>query len=140
MPIKTVVDYLNKQKFHDYIGSCDVTLEIQGNKIHMTCEEREYIIDVFKVTSAYEIQDILEKNHKTEVRFCEECGKPYDAGFIAGDGDWYCCEDCFDDAMNKCYGEGKWRPTEEEGCYGGFYEYLDEDEWIDTSVYYTEWN
>lgn len=140
MPIKTIVDYLNKEKFHDYIGSCDVVLEIEGNKITMTCDSAEYIIDILKATPEYKIQDILEEEYKTEVRFCEECGKPYDAGFIAGDGDWYCCEDCFEDAMNKCYGKGKWRPTEEEGCSGGFYESLDEDEWLDTGIYYTEWN
>ena len=140
MPIKTIVDYLNKRKFHDYIGDCDVILEMQGHNIKMTCNGKEYIIDILKVTPEYEIQDILAEKHKTEVRFCEECGKPYDKGFIAGDGDWYSCEDCFEDAMNRVCGEGKWRPTEDEGCYGGFYEQLDGDEWIDTSVYYTEWN
>ena len=139
MPIKTIVDYLNKGKFNSVIGNCNITLEIQGDKIKMICDEKEYIIDAF-ITSEYEIQDILEKNHKTEIRFCEECGKPYDKGFIAGDGDWYCCEDCFEDVMNRDYGQGKWRATDEEGRYGGFYEYLDEDEWIDTGVYYTEWN
>lgn len=139
MPIKTIVDYLNKGKFNGVIGNCNITLEIQGDKIKMICDEKEYIIDAF-ITSEYEIQDILEKNHKTEIRFCEECGKPYDKGFIAGDGDWYCCEDCFDGAMNETYGEGKWRGTDEEGCNGGFYESLDEDEWIDTGIYYTEWN
>lgn len=139
MPIKTIVDYLNKGKFNGVIGNCNITLEIQGDKIKMICDEKEYIIDAF-ITSEYEIQDILEKNHKTEIRFCEECGKPYDKGFIAGDGDWYCCEDCFEGAMNETYGEGKWRGTDEEGCNGGFYEYFDGKEWIDTGIYYTEWN
>ena len=43
--------------------------------------------------------------------------------------------------MNKAYGKGKWRGTDEEGYYGGFYEYLQDDgEWEDTGVFYTEWN
>ena len=139
MVVKTIVNYLNKGKFNGAIGNCDIALEIQGGKIKMTCDEKEYIIDAF-ITSEYEIRDILETMHKTEIRFCEECGKPYDKGFIAGDGDWYCCEDCFEDVMNRDYGQGKWRATDEEGRYGGFYEYLDENEWIDTGIYYTEWN
>ena len=139
MPIKTIVDYLNKGKFNSVIGNCNITLEIQGDKIKMICDGKEYIIDAF-TTSEYEIRDILETIHKTEIRFCEECGKPYDKGFIAGDGDWYCCEDCFEDVMNRDYGQGKWRATDEEGRYGGFYEHLDENEWIDTGIYYTEWN
>lgn len=139
MITKTIIDYLNKGNFNGIIGNCNITLEIQGDKIKMICDEKEYIIDAF-VSSKYEIRDILEENHKTEIRFCEECGKPYDKGFIAGDGDWYCCEDCFEDVMNRDYGQGKWRTTDEEGRYGGFYECLDEDEWIDTGIYYTEWN
>ena len=139
MVAKTIVNYLNKEKFNGVIGNCDITLEMQGDKIKMICDEKEYIIDAF-ITSEYEIRDILETMHKTEIRFCEECGKPYDKGFIAGDGDWYCCEDCFEDVMNRDYVQGKWRATDEEGHYGGFYEYLDEDEWIDTGIYYTEWN
>jgi hypothetical protein len=86
------------------------------------------------------IEDVLSA-HKIEVRFCEECGKPYDAGYIAGDGDWYCCEDCFEGVMNRDYGEGKWRGTDEEGYYGGYYEHLEDDgEWEDTGIYWTEWN
>ena len=88
-----------------------------------------------------ELQQYLYDKDKTEIRFCEECGIPYDKGFIAGDGDWYCCEDCFETAMNSYYGIGKWRPSEEEGYYGGWYEYLnDHEKWEDTSIYYTEWN
>ena len=87
------------------------------------------------------LQEFLYYKHKMEIRFCEECGAPYDKGFIAGDGDWYCCENCFEIAMDDCYGKGKWRPSKEEGSYGGWYEYLDDNgKWKDTSVYYTEWN
>lgn len=76
-----------------------------------------------------------------EIRFCEVCGRPFDAGFIAGYGDWYCCEECFEPTMDKDYGKGNWRPTDEEGEYGGLYEFLgDNGEWQDTGVYWTEWN
>ena len=140
MSIKTIVDYLNERKFDGYIGDYHLLLEMQGHKIKMVCDGAEYMIDITEVTPEYEIQDILYEKYKTEVRFCEECGIPYDSCFIASDGDWYCCEDCFEDAMNKTYGKGQWRPTDEEGSNGGFYEQLDGGCWEDTGVYYTEWN
>lgn len=88
-----------------------------------------------------DIQDFLYDNFGIEVRFCEECGKPYNAGFITNDGDWYCCQECFTDAMDKQYGKGKWKASDEEGVYGGWYEHLnDEGAWEDTGTFYTEWN
>lgn len=140
--MKTVVDYLkkNKQYKHDVMGrdfeleleGDDVTLKVNGDEWEIYATPPHYEVE-------YEIQDILEE-HKIEIRFCEICGKPFDAGFTADDGGWYCCEDCFEGAMNKDYGEGKWRGTDEEGSYGGFYEYLnDGDEWEDTGIYWTEW-
>ena len=43
--------------------------------------------------------------------------------------------------MDEDYGKGKWRASDEEGEYEGWYEYLNEDgEWEDTGVFYTEWN
>ena len=43
--------------------------------------------------------------------------------------------------MDLTYGKGKWRPIEDEDVreYGGYYEALDGDEWVDTGVFYTEW-
>ena len=139
--MKTVVDYLKEHgKYeHDFKGRA-FELILKGNQILLNyldgwavinAEQEGYIVE-------NSIAEILE-DHKIEIRFCEECGKPFDAGFIAGDGDWYCCGSCFDDAMDKTYGEGKWRPTDEEGEYGGFYESFDGNVWEDTSIYYTEW-
>lgn len=74
------------------------------------------------------------------IRFCDVCGKPMQQGYMSDDGGYHSCEDCFDDDMNKSYGKGKWRATEEAGEYGGFYEAVNHHgEWEDTSIFYTEW-
>lgn len=140
--MKTVLDYLKEnKKFEGTIGKANIKLEMFEDLLVVT---RDTHIHTRKVSEYYDaeefISDILEE-HKIEVRFCEECGKPYDAGYTAGDGDWYCCEECFEGVMNRDYGEGKWRGTNEEGDNGGFYEYLNDDgEWEDTGAYWTEWN
>jgi hypothetical protein len=140
--MKTIIDYLKEHgKYkHDFEGRA-FNLDLIGESILLTTERgKEHVILVnqkgWNIES--DIRDALELDN-IEIRFCEECGKPFDAGFIAGDGDWYCCEECFKPAMDKTYGKGKWRPSEEEGENGGWYESLDGDEWVDTSIYYTEW-
>lgn len=140
--MKTVLDYLKEHgKYeHDFQGRYFV-LELTEKCILLTRENGQTHI-ILADTKGWdverEIQDILELDG-IEIRFCEECGIPFDAGFMAGDGDWYSCEECFDDAMDRTYGKGKWRPSEEEGSDGGWYEYLEEDEWEDTGIFYTEW-
>ena len=141
--MKTVVDYLKKNKkyIHDVMGRYfELELYDNGNDIGLQFENDGHIIPINGEDHVVEglIQDILEER-KIEIRFCEECGIPFDAGFTAGDGDWYCCEECFEDSMDKSYGKGNWRGTHEEGEWGGFYERLDGDEWTDTGVYWTEW-
>lgn len=142
--MKTVVDYLQANKtYEEEIAGYNVKLKLVGESIVLQVDDdREYLIDASGETNAeYEIQDILYDNYGAEIRFCEVCGIPYDMGFIAGDGDWYCCQNCFDAVMDKDYGEEGWRVTDEEGEYGGYYEYRNADgEWIDTGIYYTEWN
>ena len=139
--MKTIIDYLKEHgKYeHDVMGRA-FELILKGNQILLNYLDGWAVINAEQEGYVVEnsIAEILEE-HKIEIRFCEECGKPFDAGFIAGDGDWYCCEECFDGAMNQTYGKGKWRPSEEEGENGGWYEALDGDEWVDTSIYYTEW-
>lgn len=140
----TIVDFLRKNReYKEQFGNYEVLFKYGGHRIIIECEcERFEIVidddDIYEIHNT--IQDIMESFGKTEIRFCEECGKPYDKGFMAGDGYWYCCEDCFEGAMNETYGEGKWRSTDEEGYYGGYYEYFDCDEWEDTGIFYTEWN
>ena len=139
--MKTVVDYLKEHgKYeHDFKGRA-FKLELDGDRILLVCKNNHVPInteqDKWDIQS--DIAEALEENG-IEIRFCEECGKPFDTGFIAGDGDWYCCGGCFDDAMDQTYGEGKWRPTDEEGEWGGFYESFDGNVWEDTGIFYTEW-
>lgn len=140
--METVLDYLKEHKRYEH--------DVQGRAFELILKENQILLNykdgwvVIKTDlEENEIENIITETleeHNINIRFCEECGKPFDAGYIAGDGDWYCCEDCFVDAMNKNCGTGKWRPTNNEGQYGGFYEALEEDGWIDTGIYYTEWN
>ena len=142
--MKTIIDYLIQNKiYEEEIRGYNVKLELSDKYIVMQVDD--YPEDLIKINGDVgpdtEIKYILEEDYNTEIRFCEVCGKPFDAGFIAGDGDWYCCEECFESAMDKDYGKGNWRPTDEEGEYGGFYEFLGRDgEWQDTGIYWTEWN
>lgn len=142
--METIVDYLKEHgKYeHDFEGRAfELELIEEDDKILLGCNGEWTIINAEQKGWFIErdISEILEDNYGIQIRFCEECGKPFDAGFIAGDGDWYCCEDCFDNAMDTTYGKDKWRPSENEGEYGGWYESLDGDVWEDTSIYYTEW-
>lgn len=142
--MKTVVDYLKEHgKYeHDFKGRAfELELNDIDDQILLGCNGDWVIINAKQKgwTIENDIREILEDNHGIQIRFCEECGKPFDAGFIAGDGDWYCCCGCFDEAMDKTYGEGKWRPTDEEGEWGGFYESFDGNTWEDTGIFYTEW-
>ena len=137
--MKTIVDYLQKNSiFEGYIGEYSIEIMLHKGKIFLLCDHDEY--DINLSSPEYAIQDIMYDKYNTEIRFCDECGKPYDAGFMAGDGEYYCCEECFEPMMDRDYGKGKWRATEDEGYRGGFYEYLDGDEWEDTGIFYTEWN
>ena len=139
--MKTIIDYLKEHgKYEHDVKGRAFELILKGNQILLNYLDGWAVINAEQEGYVVEnsIAEILE-DHKIEIRFCEECGKPFDAGFIAGDGDWYCCEECFDGAMDNTYGEGKWRPTDEEGEYGGFYESFDGNVWEDTSIYYTEW-
>lgn len=139
--MKTVIDYLKAhEKYeHDFQGRY-FELILKDNQILLNYDDGWAVIKTD--LKGYEIEiaiaEILEE-HGIEIRFCEECGKPFDAGFMADDGSWYSCEECFDASMDRTYGKGKWRPSEYEGEYGGWYEALNGDEWEDTSIFYTEW-
>lgn len=142
--MKTIEDYLIQHQTYEEDIACHVVkLKLAKKTIVMTVDEDRYLINRFddEISPETEIRAILEDIYGANIRFCEVCGIPYDMGFIAGDGEWYCCQSCFESAMNKDYGEGNWRGTDDEGEYGGFYEYLNNDgEWEDTGIYYTEWN
>ena len=149
--MKTLIDYLEEHGKYEHrshqepflceLHRNDKVVLLDGH-ITLTVSGDTHIINLCDgCHNAWaEIQDILQDNYGIEIRLCEECGKPMDVGYIAGDGDWYCCEDCFEEAMNEAFGEGNWRKTETEGSRGGFYEYLDGEEWVDTGIYDTAWN
>ena len=123
--MKDILCYLSaNKKFEGAIGNANVRIELFEGLVVVTCNSHIHTFKIGNVNNAnYATQDILEKYK------------------IEGDGDWYCCEECFEGAMNRDYGEGKWRATNKEGAYGGFYEYLnDGDEWEDTGIFWTEWN
>ena len=136
--MKTIVDYLRENgKFEGNIGEYPIEIMLHEDKIILLCDHDEH--KILLITPQYDIQDIMYDNYETEIRFCDECGKPYDAGYMAGDGEYYCCEECFEPMMNRDYGEGKWKPSNCEGERGGYYEYLGPDGWEDTGIFYTEW-
>ena len=138
--MKTVVDYLKKNKKYEHdVMDADFELEIIEDKIILKHGEDEWLIDAETGLDAeYEIQEVLEQ-YGIEIRFCDECGSPMDQGFMVDDGSFYSCEDCFESAMDHAYGKGNWRSTDEEGEWGGYYEYLDVDVWEDTGIFWTHW-
>ena len=141
--MKTIIDYLIENKtYEEDIASHIVKLKLSNKCIVMTVDEDRYLIKRSgEVSPETEIRAILEDIYGANIRFCDECGIPYDMGFMAGDGEWYCCQSCFEDVLNRDFGKDGWRESEDEGEYGGFYEYLnDNGEWEDTGIFYTEWN
>ena len=138
--MKTVENYLIQNKvYEESIADHEVKLKLAKKTIVMTVDGDRYLIKRFddEISPETEIRDILEDVYGANIRFCDVCGAPYDMGFMAGDGEWYCCQSCFQSEFEK----GGWRETEEEGEWGGYYEYLNSDgEWEDTGVFYTEWN
>ena len=142
--MKTIVDFLKENKYTDgeiyKVG--DVSFTTCEDSIVLICNGDKWAIpQSYKYGINDKIQSLLYNDYDIEMRYCDECGKPYDAGFMGGDGEWYCCEDCFEPMMDRNFGKGKWRPTEKEGRYGGYYEYLtDSGKWEDTGAFYTEWN
>ena len=139
--MKTIVDYLKQHKqFTGEVGGYKLKLKLEYLNIIMEVEDMIYCkVNVNRSDICETLQYLFESITEMEIRFCEECGKPYDRGFTAG-GDWCCCEECFESAMDRDYGRGNWRAAKEEGAYGGWYETLRDGRWEDTGIYWTEWN
>lgn len=140
--MKSIINYLeghgNKYE-HDVLGR-EFTIELDADNIRLKCKGNEWLINCNPVRPSieWEIMDILEEQG-ISIRICEECGIPMDEGFMVDDGSFYSCESCFESAMDKTYGKGNWRGTDEEGEWGGYYEYLDVDIWEDTGIFWTQW-
>lgn len=71
------------------------------------------------------------------VRRCKLCGKLVHDGMMNEEG-FYAHEDCFKVLMDRDYGPGNWRASEEELEYGGFYAVKEGDSWVDTGIFYTD--
>ena len=139
--MKTVVDYLKKNKKYEHdVMDADFELELEGDIIKLRYDGKEWLIDTANPVHAEEDIEYILENNGIEIRFCETCGTPIDQGFTTDDSGWYCCEDCFEVTMDEDYGKGNWRPSGDEGEWGGYYEWLNEDdEWEDTGIYWTHW-
>ena len=138
--MKTITDYLiQKKQAIIPIGEYEIKFELKGRFLSMEFDDERYVCNAYDPDICGRIQAIFEDATKQEIRFCDECGKPMDYGYTMDDGSWYCCEECFEPAMNKDYGQGNWKSTENTGEWGGYYAVLKDGEWEDTGIYYTEW-
>jgi len=105
-------------------------------------------MSIIKIRKRYEDNGYVVYAPEDEMTFCDVCGKPVLRGMTTDDGDFHVHENCFEKYMNNEYGKGKWKAIDKfpdydysgDDGYGGYYVYLDEDnEWIGTGIYYTEW-
>ena len=97
---------------------------------------------ITKIKKRYNINGYIVYAAEDEMTFCDYCRKPVIFGMTDYFEDCHVHEECFDNYMNKTYGKGKWKPTEngEEDEYGGYYIFLnDKNEWEGTGIFYTEW-
>ncbi len=139
--MKGVVDYLKeKGQFYYDLLDHEFELEIEGDNVLIKVGEDEWLIEIGDGSGVeHEIRETLEE-YGTQIRFCDHCGMPIDEGFMIDDGSFYSCEDCFESIMDKYYGKDKWRDTDDEGEWGGYYEWLKNDgTWEDTGIFWTQW-
>ena len=103
---------------------------------------------ITKIRKRYEDNGYVVYAPEDEMTFCDVCGKPVLRGMTTDDGDFHVHENCFEKYMNNEYGKDKWKAIDKfpdydysgDDGYGGYYVYLDENnEWIGTGIYYTEW-
>ena len=77
------------------------------------------------------------------MKTCDCCGEEMIGCMTNDSGDFYVCEDCFNDFMDREYGKGKWMALgngEEDGA-GGFYITTADvvGGYEATGIYYTEY-
>lgn len=71
------------------------------------------------------------------VRRCKWCGKLVHDGMMNMEG-FYAHEDCFKPYMNEVYGPDGWRSSEDELEDCGFYAVKEGEDWVDTGIFYTD--
>lgn len=71
------------------------------------------------------------------VRRCKLCGKLVHDGMMNEAG-FYAHEDCFRVLMDRDYGPDGWMGYSEENSAGGYYSVKQGDEWVETGIFYTD--
>lgn len=74
-------------------------------------------------------------------RTCEICEKGINEGFTNMEGEFVVCDKCFKEYMDKIFGIGLWRQTEDDGR-DGFYEYCEpsnKSKYYGTGIFWTQW-
>lgn len=142
--MEPIMSYLKKHKTYKHGSQGLFELKLWCGLVVVSCKDDVAVMHDKPDLKSMEmrIRDFLE-SRGIEIRFCEECGKPMTRGYTTDCGDWYCCEECFEDVMNYIYGKGNWRDTDKEGELGGFYQRLSDlgaEEWEDTGIFWTDWN
>lgn len=134
--MKKLIDYIKENNWETVYGDTDYEFSYDRERELFICKTDDGRIETD--------EDENELIYRLEtVQICQRCGRPMMRGFADDYGEDYFCEDCFEKGMDELYGVGKWKPndTENGGECGGFYDCLDNDgNWVDTGMYYTEWN
>lgn len=130
----------------------------------IVCHENDYHgeytweVETHAVSSSYTEMFMKYKTFDSweeHTRTCDYCGKNYDQGYMAGSGEYYACEECFEHFSGEFVGpeelpdDQKWKANNPDGgCYFQKNVVIDDtstmadplhiDYW-DTGWYYTEW-
>lgn len=135
--MEKLIEFLKQQP--DNIYNCSgVVFKLENNKVIVGDGETSGVFET-SVNNTDDIKEFCEEFLNLEVRFCNHCGCPICECFMDGDS-FYSCAECFPEYMDEIYGKDKWRASEsdEEGESGGYYDCLEDDEWLDTGIFWTE--
>ncbi len=77
------------------------------------------------------------------MRQCKKCHAKIVSGFTNGFGDFYVCDNCFQDFMDERYGKRMWMAVDDDGS-GGYYlasatHHGSVGKPYGTGIYWTEW-
>ena len=141
-PVKRLSSLPKDDKFIQYM--CENKYLAIGNFEFEYCDEDDSVTirsGKFSMTFSCitSLEDIISESD-LPLRICNGCGMPMTAGFTDEYGETYfCCYTEFAADMDKRYGKGNWRETEDPDAHH-CYEYRDENgEWVSEPSYHTEW-
>lgn len=125
-------DFIDKMVYH--LLDC----EVSGHEAYTAIARAAEIIYGEKRNATYKLLEMDCESH----RICSECGALISEGFMLDDDTWYCCEDCFNEAME----DGVFRPSPADECDDeyvnaaeGYYDERVNGQWVPTSIFWTEW-